>query len=246
MDVRRELRRIGRIAGFGGLTGSLLTGFLAHEALTAAGERDAVRERWVRTWCTGHLALFGVTVAVDGASPPRTPGRGRMVVADHRSTADILVLLRAFGGHMVSRADLARWPLVGKAARAVGTLFVERGDAVSGARALRTIRTTLARGATVIVFPEGTTFAEDAVQPFQIGSFVAAVRAGAESSRRASHTPPAPERRSSTSRSRRISHGWPRRRLRARPSASGLPSPTTRPRSPPVRATSPTRPCKPW
>jgi 1-acyl-sn-glycerol-3-phosphate acyltransferase len=180
VNVRRELRRIGRIAGFGGLTGSMLTGFIAHEALTAPGHRDAVRERWVRAWCGGHLALFGVTVVVDGAAPPVPSGRGRLVVANHRSTADILVLLRAFGGHMVSRADLARWPLVGPAARAVGTLFVERGDAVSGARALRTIRTTLARGATVIVFPEGTTFAEDAVQPFQVGCFVAAVRSGAE------------------------------------------------------------------
>jgi 1-acyl-sn-glycerol-3-phosphate acyltransferase len=158
----------------------MLTAFVAHEALSPAPERDAVRERWVRAWCGAHLALFGVHVVIDGAAPQPKAGRGRMVVANHRSTADILILLRTFGGHMVSRADLARWPLVGVAARAVGTLFVERGNVTSGASALRAIRATLERGATVIVFPEGTTFAEDLVQPFQVGCFVAAARAAAE------------------------------------------------------------------
>ncbi|MCL2450641.1 MAG: 1-acyl-sn-glycerol-3-phosphate acyltransferase [Polyangiaceae bacterium] len=180
MDVGRELLRAGRIVGFSSLTGSMLVGLSAHEALSRPGERDAVRDLWVRAWCRAHLALFGVEVTIDGVVPPPPREGGRLVVANHRSTADILILLRTFGGHMVSRADLARWPLVGAAARAVKTLFVQRGDAVSGAMALRSIRSTLARGATVIVFPEGTTFAKDTVQPFQLGAFLAAARAGAE------------------------------------------------------------------
>ncbi|MBV9945614.1 MAG: 1-acyl-sn-glycerol-3-phosphate acyltransferase, partial [Myxococcales bacterium] len=85
-----------------------------------------------------------------------------------------------FGGHMVSRADLARWPLVGVAARSVGTVFVDRADAVSGANAVRTIRTLLTRGSTVVVFPEGTTFLGDELRPFHAGAFVAAQRSGAE------------------------------------------------------------------
>jgi 1-acyl-sn-glycerol-3-phosphate acyltransferase len=122
--------------------------------------------------------MFGVTAVTLGAMPAR--GRGRLVVANHRSTADILVLLRAFGGHMVSRGDLTRWPLVGAAARAVGTLFVERSNAVSGAQAVRAIRDRLAEGHTVIVFPEGTTFPDDEVRPFHTGAFIGAVRGGAE------------------------------------------------------------------
>jgi lyso-ornithine lipid O-acyltransferase len=176
--VGRELRRAARIAGFGALTGAMLPGFVAHEALAPESERDAVRERWVSLWCSALLQIFGVRVVTSGVSPPRTGGR--LIVVNHRSTADILVLLRAFGGHMVSRADLARWPLVGVAARAVGTVFVERGNAISGATAVRTIRSHLASGATIIVFPEGTTFAEDAVQPFQAGAFVAALHSGAD------------------------------------------------------------------
>jgi len=178
VTVRQQLRRAGRIAGFGALTSAMLPAFLAHERLAPAADRDRVRERWVAAWCGGLLRLFGVHVLTRGAIPP--VGRGHLVVANHRSTADILALLRAFGGHMVSRADLAGWPLVGVAARAVGTVFVDRSDAVSGANAVRAIRDRLAEGHTVIVFPEGTTFPDDTVRPFHAGAFVAALRSGAD------------------------------------------------------------------
>jgi 1-acyl-sn-glycerol-3-phosphate acyltransferase len=178
LGVRRELRRAGRIAGFGVLTSAMLPAFLAHERLARPEARDQVRERWVAAWCGALLRMFGVRVLTRGAPPSRE--RGHLVVANHRSTADILVLLRAFGGHMVSRSDLAGWPLVGVAARAVGTVFVNRSDAVSGATAVRAIRDRLAEGNTVIVFPEGTTFPDDEVRAFHAGAFVAALRSGAD------------------------------------------------------------------
>jgi 1-acyl-sn-glycerol-3-phosphate acyltransferase len=108
------------------------------------------------------------------------PERGRLVVANHRSTADILVLLGAFGGRMVSRAALARWPLIGVAARVAGTVFVDRADAASGARTVRAIGRRLSDRQAVIVFPEGTTYAGDEVRPFRAGAFVAALRSGAD------------------------------------------------------------------
>jgi 1-acyl-sn-glycerol-3-phosphate acyltransferase len=178
VSVRREIRRAGRIAGFGVLTSAMLPAFLAHERISREADRDRVRERWVGAWCSGLLRLFGVRAITMGTAPP--PGRGHLVVANHRSTADILVLLRTFGGHMLSRADLSRWPLVGVAARAVGTVFVDRANAASGANAVRAIRDRLAEGHTVIVFPEGTTFPDDEVRAFHSGAFVAALRSGAD------------------------------------------------------------------
>jgi 1-acyl-sn-glycerol-3-phosphate acyltransferase len=174
----RELRRVVRIAGFGAVTSTMLPLFLAHEGVTRPRDRAYVRERWVGAWCAALLGLFGVRAIRRGTMPSRA--RGHLVVANHRSTADILLLLRAFGGYMVSRSDLARWPLVGVAARAVGTVFVDRSDVVSGANAVRAIRDRLAAGDTVIVFPEGTTFPDDDVRPFRAGAFVAALRSGAD------------------------------------------------------------------
>lgn len=172
------LRQLARIAGFAGVTAGMLPVFVAHERLASEDERERVRERWVAAWAGTLLALFGVSETVRGDAPRAE--RGRLVVASHRSTADILLLLKVIGGRMVSRADLARWPLVGVAARSVGTLFVDRKDASSGATAVRTIRTRLAAGDTVIVFPEGTTFPDDVVRPFHAGAFVAAAKSGAD------------------------------------------------------------------
>lgn len=176
--LSRSALRVARIAGFGALTAAMLPGLLAHERLTAAARRRDVRRRWVSTWADALLRVFGVRALVRGElAHTDAPGRGRLVVANHRSTADVLLLLRAFGGHMVSRADVSGWPLLGPAARAAGTLFVDRADASSGAAAVRAIRSRLVAGETVIVFPEGTTFPDDEVRPFHAGAFAAAARA---------------------------------------------------------------------
>lgn len=179
MSARDELRRAARIAGFGVLTSAMLPAYLVHERIIGQTDRDRVRQRWIGAWADRLLRLFGVRVHTQGHAPSASP-RGQLVVANHRSTADILVLLRAFGGHMVSRADLAGWPLVGVAARAAGTVFVDRSDAVSGANAVRAMRDLLAEGRSVIVFPEGTTFPDDVVRPFHAGAFVAAARTGSD------------------------------------------------------------------
>ncbi len=180
---RERLRQAGRAGGFVGLTAAMLPAFMLHMKATPEGDhKDALRDRWVRTWAKGLLELFGIDVVTSGAIPPRTRagGRGRVIVANHRSAIDIGVLLATFGGTMVSRADLARWPLVGPAARSVGTVFVERKQAESGAAVIRIVQRKLTEGRTILVFPEGTTFDGDEVRPFQRGAFVAAAGAGAE------------------------------------------------------------------
>jgi 1-acyl-sn-glycerol-3-phosphate acyltransferase len=79
----------------------------------------------------------------------------------------------------VSKADVSTWPIVGRLARDLGVVFVARGDAGSGARALRSVRAALDAGACVLNFPEGTTSVGDGVLPFRPGLFGLALRAGA-------------------------------------------------------------------
>jgi 1-acyl-sn-glycerol-3-phosphate acyltransferase len=178
VSLRRELRRAARVATFGTATAIMLPVFVARTAAARPSDREGVRDRWVSRWSRTLLASFGVTVVIQG--PPTPAVRGRLVIANHRSTADILLLLATFGGSMVSRADVAGWPLIGAAARSVGTVFVDRASAFSGATAVRAIRARLVRGSTVIVFPEGGTSSGDDVRPFRAGAFVAALRAGAD------------------------------------------------------------------
>lgn len=179
---RDRARQVYRASGFLGLTAGMLPLYLAHYKRTPDRDKDLVRDLWVRRWARALLDLFAVEVVVKGNVPPPTRAgeRGRLIVTNHRSAIDIGVVLATFGGTMVSRADLSTWPIVGAAARSVGTVFVDRGDAKSGAATIRTIQRHLELGNTIAIFPEGTTFEGDEVRPFHGGAFIAAARAGAE------------------------------------------------------------------
>jgi 1-acyl-sn-glycerol-3-phosphate acyltransferase len=172
-QVANIVRRPARALGFGGMTAAMLGAFKVHERLLSPPEREALLDRYRRTWLDATLKLFGVeTVVLPG---PPSPAKGpRLVVSNHRAVADIPVLLRLFDGVVVSRADLAGWPLLGEVARTAGTIFVEREQGMSRAAAARAIRRKLGEGGTVIVFPEGTTHEGDEVRPFHSGAFAAA------------------------------------------------------------------------
>jgi 1-acyl-sn-glycerol-3-phosphate acyltransferase len=178
--VRERARQAMRSAGFVGVTAAMLPPFLARMRAAPEARRDAIRDAWVRAWARALLRLFGIETVVGGSLPSRIAPRGRLVVSNHRSAVDVGVLLSTFGGRMVSRADLAGWPVLGAAARAAGTVFVDRANAESGAATIRMIQKLLEERQTIILFPEGTTFDGDEVRPFHGGAFVAAARAEAE------------------------------------------------------------------
>lgn len=175
--LQTTARKALRVTGFVGFTGVMIPLYVARDRLAREGKRSAVRDRWLRRWSGTLLRLFAVQVTVEEAgSAPRTPAGGRLVVSNHRSAIDVGILLQHFGGHMVSRADLAGWPVVGAAARSVETVFVDRSSTMSGASTIRAIRDLLRKGETVLLFPEGTTFSGDDVRPFQAGAFIATLK----------------------------------------------------------------------
>ena len=147
--------------------------------LSRHAHRPELVERWVKRWAAGLLGVFGVEQHWASALPaPRT--RGRLVVANHRSPLDILLMLQHFGGSVLARHDLEHWPVMGRAATYGGTIYVNRQDPKSGVRAIREIRKRLQAGGTVVVFPEGTTHAGNVVYPFQGGAFSAVTGLDAE------------------------------------------------------------------
>ena len=65
---------------------------------------------------------------------------------NHRSGLDIPILLTIAEAHVISRHDLANWPLLGRTSKRVGTLFVDRESRRSGASVLREVARVLAAG----------------------------------------------------------------------------------------------------
>lgn len=96
-----------------------------------------------------------------------------LIVANHISWTDILVLGAATRTAFVARADLRGWPFFGLLARLSGTIFVERGKRQAVKSQVETIAAALPRGR-VTLFPEGTTGSGNAVLPFRSTLFDAA------------------------------------------------------------------------
>jgi lyso-ornithine lipid O-acyltransferase len=166
--VRSGVRAVAMAAWTAGVTQTALLRL----RLCSEHERGVVAQRWVQRWAGGLLELFGVEQHWCSRRPA-PPERARLVVANHRSPIDIILMLQHFRGSVLARHDLADWPVMGRAAREGGTIFVDRADPRSGVKAIREIRRRLQAGQTVIVFPEGTTHAGDDVWPFLGGAFAA-------------------------------------------------------------------------
>ena len=151
-------------------------------------QRIDVINKWVLRWAKFNIRIFGVRIEAQGKYlddgrpyPGAETGKvGRVFVSNHRSGMDIPILFNVAETRVISRHDLATWPLLGRAARRVGTLFVDRESRRSGAKVLRDVDNALKRGEGVAMFPEGTAHEGDQVHEFRQGAFNAARRAGAE------------------------------------------------------------------
>jgi lyso-ornithine lipid O-acyltransferase len=162
-----------RLAQLGGATLGWVALASVHQRFAPAEARGVVFQRYMRRWASSLVRAMGGDVSLVPGTVVPPHHKARLVVANHRSPFDIGILLSLFGGHALSRADLADWPVLGLAARRAGTIFVDRASGASGASALRTIRRRLREGASILVFPEGGTFEGDTVRPFKPGALAA-------------------------------------------------------------------------
>lgn len=126
-----------------------------------------------RRWFSQVLGVVGVRVRWYGEAA-RGPA---LVVANHVSWLDIPLLGMILDVHFVSKSEIARWPFIGWLARRHETLFIRRGGHESDVM-VRKITGALARGQSVVVFPEATTTRGDTVRRFHPRLFAAAIAAG--------------------------------------------------------------------
>ena len=188
IKLGNNIRFVTRVAAFAIVTSCYWSLFELEALVRRKSPRIDIINKWVPRWARINLKIFGVQVeahgkyADDGLLYP-SQGKndvGHIFVANHRSGMDIPVILATVAAHVISRHDLATWPLIGRSARRVGTLFVDRASRRSGASVLKEVNSTLLSGEGVAMFPEGTAHVGDEVREFRPGAFNAAQRAAAE------------------------------------------------------------------
>ena len=126
-------------------------------------------------WFDTFLSILGVEVKVSGERPPVS---AFLIVANHISWLDILVLRSLFPTIFIAKEEVARWPVVGTIARKVGTIFIGRNSLSSFRETLSASRSFLSRNIPITVFPEGTTTPGDYLLPFKTGVFILCTETG--------------------------------------------------------------------
>lgn len=107
-----------------------------------------------RYWHRMACRLIGVRVTVHGALDRQRP---LMLVSNHASWKDILVLGSIADVVFVAKSDVKAWPVFGLLARLQATIFVRREEKRTTGNQVNEIGRRLADGEIVVLFPEGTT-----------------------------------------------------------------------------------------
>lgn len=90
-----------------------------------------------------------------------------MLVTNHLSYLDILLLFTCVDGVFIAKRDMRSWPVLGTLAQLTGTIWLKREVRRDALRVSGEIAKAIARGDGVILFPEGTTSSGAGLLPFR-------------------------------------------------------------------------------
>jgi len=137
-------------------------GALARTAFVPRDSRALARARWLQWASRRILRVLGLQPEAYGPLP-----KSGLLVSNHLSYLDVLVLATITPCLFVAKQDVKSWPLFGWLARMGGTIFVSRESRMKARDSAAEIKTALDSGGLVVLFPEGTSSGGETVLPFK-------------------------------------------------------------------------------
>ena len=121
----------------------LLPKWKSIRALTVAAE----------VWAYGSARIFGLKIKIYGN---RKSVHG-LVVSNHLSYVDILLLGSIFPLRFAPKSDVAKWPILGWILGTSRPIWVDRSSKQASIDTMKKFAETVINGINLIAFPEGTT-----------------------------------------------------------------------------------------
>jgi 1-acyl-sn-glycerol-3-phosphate acyltransferase len=120
------------------------------------------RAIWLQRSSRRVLRVLNTQIRASGTIP-----KSGLLVSNHLSYLDILVISSVTPSMFVAKREVASWPLFGFFAKIGGTLFVDRERRTRVGHTTNEIDAALKNGALVVLFPEGTSSDGQTVRPFK-------------------------------------------------------------------------------
>ena len=132
------------------------------------------QERIIRFWCKRLLSIFEIKVEVTGLGTYLINQKKYLMVANHISWMDIIVIQSIKPCIFVAKSDVASWPLFGWVAQMTGTIFIKRDKVSDIKKALKKMKRRLIKRS-VCIFPEGTSTNGRYLLPFKSNLFQSSI-----------------------------------------------------------------------
>ncbi len=129
----------------------------------AKNKRDALKTHWLKRFS----AIINLSVIKEGEPPER----GALLVSNHISWLDIIVIGQYLPAYFVAKSDILSWPIIGYLSRQGGTIFIRRGDKKHIKATAEKMVWALKQNSKIVAFPEGTTTRGDEVLGFHASLF---------------------------------------------------------------------------
>ena len=156
------LRAAGKLGWFAAQIAVNVVDYSFRVAFVSKNAKRAARAAWLQRATRRHLKIFNFKTQVSGSIPA-----SGLIVSNHLSYLDILVLSSVTPAVFVSKADVRKWPVFGWLAAIGGTVFIERERRTHVGAVNREIESALSEGVPVVVFPEGTSSDGKNILPFR-------------------------------------------------------------------------------
>lgn len=140
--------------------GSLADSLLRIGSPNKPGQFPA-RAAWLTRWSSRTLRSFNVRTHYYG-----TPPTSGLVVSNHLSYLDIVVLASRLPIVFLSKMEVRHWPVIGKCVQCAGTLFINRQRRADVKRVAEEFEPVIQSGVLLTMFPEGTSSDGHQILPF--------------------------------------------------------------------------------
>ena len=159
-------------------TGSICAPTIAEAALGRLNE--AVCDERLDRWSKQLLEQAGIELDVRGKQHAESQ-ESFIVMSNHQSLYDIPVIFQALGRRirMVTKKELFRIPIWGRAMRLAGFIEVDRQDRERAIQSMCGAGERIREGTDVWISPEGTRSRDGSLGPFRKGGFHLALDTGA-------------------------------------------------------------------
>ena len=140
------------------------------------------QHKWAVRWGRSAFRFMpGWNIEVSGREYLPESNTATMIVANHESMTDILAMY--FLGtqfRWLSKMEVKKVPLIGRAMTLLGYVFINRGNKQSHEQAMQECRDILDSGVSMFFFPEGTRSVDGRIKNFKYGAFKLAKEANVD------------------------------------------------------------------